>query len=167
MLANWEYSVITVVIDKYEHKIRYTVWRYDPYHYCLTVMLERYVLWLRRINAVGDVMSESRGGREDRRLKDSFTNLLLRGTDFISGEEITKHLTSRQLKVKSKANNTAGLQLADLIAHPAHVAAVAMVEQRALPTNFGARIAAIVEESKYLRHPDTGRIDGWGRKWLP
>lgn len=33
-------------------------------------------------------------------------------------ERFQKRLTSRQLKVKTKANNISGLQLADLLAHP-------------------------------------------------
>ena len=46
LLSQLQYSVITVIIDKLEHKTRYSVWQYDPYHYCLKVMLERYVLFL-------------------------------------------------------------------------------------------------------------------------
>jgi hypothetical protein len=72
LLQNLDYAVISVVIDKQEHQERYRVWRFDPYHYCLTVMIERYVLWLKDRNAIGDVMAESRGGKEDKRLKDSF-----------------------------------------------------------------------------------------------
>ena len=45
LIEDSKYRVITVVIDKREHKERYTVWQFQPYHYCLTVMLERYVLW--------------------------------------------------------------------------------------------------------------------------
>jgi hypothetical protein len=55
---------------------------------------------------------------EDRRLNDSFERLWQNGTDYVAPEEFRKSLTSRQLKVKTKANNIAGLQLADLIAHP-------------------------------------------------
>lgn len=45
-LKDWQYQVITVVIDKKSHRDQYSVWRYHPYHYCLAVMLERYVLFL-------------------------------------------------------------------------------------------------------------------------
>jgi hypothetical protein len=37
LLANWEYRVISVCLDKKKHKETYTVWRYDPYHYCLVL----------------------------------------------------------------------------------------------------------------------------------
>jgi hypothetical protein len=70
----------TVVIDKLKHSQRYQVWRFDPYHYCLAILVERYVLWLRAQKSVGDVMAESRGGKEDRRLKDSFNRVFTGGS---------------------------------------------------------------------------------------
>jgi hypothetical protein len=48
LLADLDYTVFTTVIDKLEHKRRYSVWRYDPYNYCLHMILERYVMWLER-----------------------------------------------------------------------------------------------------------------------
>jgi hypothetical protein len=38
-----EYNVITVCLDKKTHKETYTTWRYDPYHYCLAIILERHL----------------------------------------------------------------------------------------------------------------------------
>ncbi len=166
LLERLNYTVITVVIDKLEHSDRYQTWRFDPYHYCLTVLVERYVLWLQNHNANGDVMAESRGGREDRRLKDSFERAYEHGSDFVQPDAFARCLTSRQLKVKAKSNNIAGLQLADLIAHPSYRAALARHNREALPANFGGQIATILEASKYNRSPQ-GKIDGWGRKWLP
>ena len=118
LLKSWQYKVITVCVDKRKHKETYTTWRYDPYHYCLEVMLERYIFFLDAMNGIGDVMAESRGGKEDRRLKDAFNELYLKGNNFITPERLKQRLTSCQLKVKNKANNIAGLQLADLLAHP-------------------------------------------------
>jgi len=89
-----KFVVITAVIDKLEHQQRYQVWRFDPYHYCLTILVERYVLWLKRRDVVGDVMAESRGGKADRRLKDSFERVYSRGSDFVTAEEFARCLTS-------------------------------------------------------------------------
>lgn len=124
------------------------------------------MLWLRRREAAGDVMAESRGGKEDRRLKDSFARACSMGFDFIRPEVFDTYLTSKSLKVKPKSNNIAGLQLADLIAYPSFRATVARREGLPLPDNFGGRIARILEESKYNRSP-RGEIEGWGRKRLP
>ena len=53
LLEEGKYRVFTVVIDKREHKAKYAVWQFQPYHYCMTVMLERYVQWLQRLGAGG------------------------------------------------------------------------------------------------------------------
>lgn len=166
LFADLDYTVLTAVIDKLEQQQRYQAWRFDPYHYCLTVLVERYVLWLRHREAIGDVMAESRGGKEDRRLKDSFARAYAMGSDFIRPEVFDTHLTSKSLKVKPKSNNIAGLQLADLVAYPSFRATLARREGQPLPENFGGRIARILEESKYNRSL-RGVIEGWGRKWLP
>lgn len=63
-------------------------------------------------------MAESRGGKEDKRLKLSFDNLWVKGTDYVTPERFQEVFSSRRLKVKAKSNNVTGLQLADLIAHP-------------------------------------------------
>jgi len=118
LLNDWDYKVITVCIDKKSHLETYSVWRYDPYHYCMEVLLERYIFFLDRASSCGDVMAESRGGKEDMRLKRTFSRLYQKGTNYIPPERFSQRLTSCQLKVKNKANNIAGLQLADLIAHP-------------------------------------------------
>jgi hypothetical protein len=118
LLSAWEYTVISVCLDKKKHKETYTTWRYDPYHYCLAVLLERFVFFLNINRARGDVMAESRGGKEDLRLKQAFARLCEKGTDYVDPAQFQRALTSRQLMVKSKANNISGLQLADLLAHP-------------------------------------------------
>ena len=167
-LARWEYDVITVVIDKKEHRDRYQAWHHHPYHYCLQVLLERIVLFLRRRGHRGDVMVESRGGKEDRKLKDSYARLYRGGTDYIPPGRWQERLTSCELKVKPKITNIVGLQLADLIAHPSR--REVLIEHRLIVDNrriFGDQICAILRQSKYLRDRRTGRIDGFGKKLLP
>ncbi len=166
-LSKLEYKVISVVIDKLKHKETYRVWRYHPYHYCLAVMLERLVYFLEDENAVGDVMAESRGGKEDRKLKESFTNLYDCGSEYISSERFQAVLTSRQLKVKPKKDNIAGLQLADVIAYPSRQEILRLAEQISDgPSTFGDRIVEILKGNKYYRN-NSGIIDGYGRKFLP
>jgi len=92
-LERWDYRVVTVVIDKKVHRDQYRVWRYQPYHYCLAVLLERYVLFLQRRADLGDVMVESRGGTEDRRLADSYQRLFERGTDYVPQSEWQRSYT--------------------------------------------------------------------------
>ena len=118
LLKTWNYTIVSVCLDKKKHKQQYTTWRYDPYHYCLAVLLERFVFFLEQQNSRGDVLAESRGGKEDVRLKKAFRRLWEKGTDYIAPETFQHYLTSCELKVKPKANNISGLQIADIIAHP-------------------------------------------------
>ena len=111
--------------------------------------MERYIFWLEQHNAVGDVMAESRGGKEDRRLKDSFARLHENGTEYVRPDKFAQFLTSKQLKVKPKSNNIAGLQIADLVAHPSFKATQARRDNKALPDNFGGKIAAILERQYF------------------
>lgn len=165
-LEKWNYSVITVVIDKIEHKNRYTIWQYETYHYCMAILLERFILYLKNIESTGDVMAESRGGKEDMRLKKSFINLWTNGTEHISKDIFQEFLTSKELKVKSKSNNISGLQLCDLIAHPSRRAILRSKGKIQNDTNvFGDKIEEILQ-SKYYKN-STGKIWGYGKKLLP
>ncbi len=162
LLNSWQYTVISVCLDKRKHKETYTKWRYDPYHYCLAILLERYVLFLERTEAFGDAMAESRGGKEDKRLKDSFHRLCKNGTDYIHADSFQATLTSKQLKVKSKANNISGLQLADLLAHPSRNEI--LYEQNLLHTKLAPFAKSIIEilQVKYDRQSD--RV--FGKKFI-
>ncbi|OGR07439.1 MAG: hypothetical protein A3K23_03815 [Desulfobacca sp. RBG_16_58_9] len=164
LIATWDYCVISVCIDKKNHRDTYTIWRYEPYHYCLAVLLEQFMFFLKQRNARGDVMAESRGGKEDLRLKGSYNRLWEQGTDYIRPEGFQGVLTSKQLKVKGKANNIAGLQLADLIAHPSRNEILS--EQMLLPRDLAPFAQAVIEilQGKYYQR--FGRITGHGKKFL-
>lgn len=166
LLEKWNYTVIAVVIDKEEHNTRYSTWKYDPYHYCQEIMIERFRLFLNINQAVGDVMFESRGGKEDMRLKTSFRKLMENGTHNLSSEQLTEHITSKELKIKSKLSNIAGLQIADLLAHPARRWAFKNMMDMDEGTNtFSDKILSIMESEKFFRY--LGKIAGYGVKKLP
>ena len=161
-MSDWDYTVISVCLDKKRHKETYTAWRYDPYHYCMAVLLERYAFFLGNRNCQGDVMAESRGGKEDRRLKASFHTLWKRGTDYVDPKQFQNCLTSRQLKVKTKANNIAGLQLADLLAHPSRNEILDENQLLGRPiAPFAQKVIAILQSKYYQRG---GKI--FGKKML-
>jgi len=120
MYEKWQYTAIIITIDKIAHLDHYSVWRYEPYHYCLAVMLERYVYFLRGRRVKGDVMIEARGTKPDQKLADSYRRLMQRGTNYVSAEWLQSAITSREIKIKSKKANIEGLQMADLLAHAAH-----------------------------------------------
>ncbi len=166
-LERWQYHVITVVIDKKVHRDQYSVWRHHPYHYCLKVMLERFILFLHYGKHRGDVMVESRGGNEDEKLEASYSGLYMNGTDNIPAERWQERLTSHELKVKPKTADIAGLQLADLIAHPSR--REILLDYKLIADDrdtFGNKICAILRNDKYLRSR-IGQIPGYGKKLLP
>lgn len=154
-LKTWEYIVVTVCLDKQSHKETYQVWRYEPYHYCLALLLEQ-------CQAQGDVMAESQGGKEVRKLKDSFSRLWKGGTEYVTPERFQKVLTSKQLKVKPKGNNISGLQIADIIAHPSRTEILLENDKRDTQlAPFARKIVAILE-GKYYQHE--GRT--FGKKFI-
>jgi len=166
-LEEMAYTVITVVIDKKVHIERYEESAYHPYHYCLSALLERYCGFLHFYNAKGDVLGESRGGTEDRQLKDAYNRIYDSGTQFRRQEFFHSVLTSKEIKLKSKRANIAGIQVADLLAHPLKQEILA--ETGRIPDIpdqlFGKRICEIVKK-KYNRHVYNGRIYGYGKVFL-
>jgi len=167
LLAKWDYKVIGVVIDKQEHNTNYAeTWKYDPYHYCQEILLERFKLFLNIQNGIGDVMIESRGGKEDMRLKKSFRNLLEKGTNYVTDKELQERITSRELKVKSKGANIAGLQLADLLAHAVRRYAFKnILNMDDGKQTFSDEIINILAAGKLFTYK--GKIIGYGVKKLP
>jgi hypothetical protein len=167
VLTNATYRVFTAVIDKKEHARRYTVWRFHPYHYCLTVLLERYVQWLESTNNVGDALAESRGKKENMQLEKAYQYLYRNGTDHVPAALFQKRLSSKELKLRPKAANVSGLQMVDLIANPSCRGLICEKTNVAMTAVFGQQVLAILKKNKYLKSPLSGKIEGWGTKWLP
>jgi hypothetical protein len=166
LIVDSEYVVMTVEIDKLDHLNRYGEWSYDPYHYCLTILLERYAPLAARPRGSRRRHGRISGRKEDKRLKAEFARIYRSGTANITHAEFVACFTSSQLKVKPKSANVAGPQIADLIAHPSFIATKARHELQNLPANYGGQVAQILEASKY-RRSWSGQIEGYGRKWLP
>lgn len=161
------YIANTVLIDKHEHVRRYPVWCYNPYHYCMRAVVERYVLWLNRHNLTGDVVAEPRFPKVDKKLKDSFRYIYRNGTEHISPKVVQRCLTSHELKFDPKRNNVCGLQLVEMIAHPSHQALKVAFTGEPMKASFGKLVVEILDRSHYARDPKTGETEGWGKKRLP
>jgi len=165
ILTKLNFQIISVLIDKLDHSQKYATWKYDPYHYCMEVLVERYFFYLSAKGANGDVMIESRGGKEDIRLKKSFRKIMENGTHFINQEKLQSLVTSRELKVKPKMLNISGLQLADLIAHPARRF---MFREYGIDEGkryvFGDKIIEVIKSKFYAGKEG---IEGYGIKKLP
>lgn len=160
------FHLFAVVIDKLAMKAQYPV-PWHPYHAALGFMLQRYCGLLAHRGQAGDVVGETRGKREDGLLRNAYEHLLTHGDMFHRAAWYQATLTSGKLKLKEKRRNTAGLQLADVLAHP--VKQQVLVVNGRIPSvkeSFGARLAAVAE-SKLNRRSGDGRIEGYGRVLFP
>jgi hypothetical protein len=167
LIGSLPYIANTVLIDKHAHVQRYSVWHFNPYHYCMRALIERYVLWLKRQDLTGDVVAEPRYKKADKKLKASFEYIYDHGTENIPTALVQKHLTSHELKFEPKSANVCGLQLVEMIAHPSHQALKAKLTGVPMEANFGSRVVDLLLQSRYSRHPTRRTIEGWGQKTLP
>lgn len=157
------FALITVVIDKFSHHDKYGAAAFHPYHYCLTVMLERFCGYLEFNRGQGDVLAESRGCREDTELNGAYQKVYHRGTFYRASGFFQNVLTTKDVKFKSKQANIAGLQVADLLAHASKVDVlnrnkVPIGEAHKFEVELIQRI-----QSKYNCQIYDGRIAGYGR----
>jgi hypothetical protein len=162
-----EFRLVAVVIDKLALRQKHGATAAHPYHLAAGFMLQRYCGYLNHVNRTGDVMAESRGGREDRLLADSYSRVYAQGVWMSPATTFQHALTSKQLKVKNKSANIAGLQLADLLGHPVRQAILREEGCLAEPSApFAARLVPIVE-TKFNRHLYSGKIEGYGKVLFP
>ncbi len=140
IVKNARFLMAGVVIDKASHRTKTYRELFHPYHYCLTALLERYAGWLERQRHTGDVMAESRGGREDQELRSVFGSTMETGTRFHSSQRFQAALTSRDIKLKKKENAIAGLELADLLAYPLKREMIAEQRGESPPQDFSSAL---------------------------
>lgn len=162
-----QFRVVAVVIDKFALRQKHADAAAHPYHLAMGFMLQRYCGYLNHINRTGDIMAESRGGHEDRLLMDSYSRVHAQGVWMSNVTTFQHALTSKQLKVKNKSANIAGLQLADILGHPVRQAILREEGQVSEPpAPFASRLMPIVQ-SKYNHHLYSGKIEGYGKVFFP
>lgn len=163
LIANAEYTVINVVIDKKNHIENFGTAAWHPYHYCLANMIARYCSFLKKQRARGDVMAESRGKEEDFALKGVYSTLFEKGTRFKSNTFFQQYLTSKEIKIKPKEKNVAGLQLCDILANPLKKYTLLQKNLMQEPdaSLFWLKIIESVKPKLDCRESD-GHVDGYG-----
>jgi len=160
------YGIICVVIDKKSHQKRWGVNAAHPYHYSLLAIVQRFVGFLNFNNAKGDVLAESRGAQEDLQLKSEFTHLYETGTSYVSNVVFQKCLSSKQIKLRKKQHNVAGLQMSDLLAHPCKQDV--LLENKKIEKyygKFGKKILKIASK-KYNKRELLNRVNGYGKVFI-
>lgn len=152
-------QVFTVVVDKKKHLNDYPRQTFDPYVYSLAVLLNRVrgflVPWK---SEHADIIVESRGKVEDRQIKEAYVKLITEGSLFGNGAYYRKAYPEKELIVKPKITNIAGLQLADVFAFGQKVRTI-MENNKPFPRplgNFDKQLAEVVD----------GLVNRFGRYFL-
>lgn len=161
-----EYRVITAIIDKQEAGTKDKWKEKHPYHYLMQIITEKFARLLDRVDNTGDIMPEGRQGKKDTLLQEAYEAVREHGNYYYGASQIRHRIPSSNLKFRYKRDNIAGLQLADLIAHPSHMS---MLAERHFPVtlgDFACKVEEVLNATKYDRS-GSGRIAGYGRKWLP
>jgi hypothetical protein len=167
VIAGAEFKIVAVVIDKQALRKAYGETAAHPYHLGLGFLLQRYAGFLNHINRTGDLMAESRGGVEDRLLKESYSRVYQRGVWQTHANSFQAALTSCELKLKNKQANISGLQLADLLGHPVKQWVLrnhGLLEGEMAP--FAQRVLQTLE-GKFNQQLYNGRIEGYGTVLFP
>lgn len=145
-------TIVAIVIDKPAFVAKY----HDPvgpYDYALETGLERV---FRHLESLGQsdrsttIVVECRGRKEDAELELAFHRVC-------DGRNVLNRSLPFHLVMVPKAANSAGLQLADLMARP-----IGLKHFRPDQPN---RAYDIIEPK--LRRSPTGKVEGWGLKRLP
>lgn len=167
ILEDCEFVVCSVVIDKKEHLKKYGQTAMHPYHYCINVLLERYVQFLIQNNGYGDVVAEVRGKKEDKKLKAEFEHFYNNGTYYLKSEVIQAKLTSKKLKLETKEARISGLELSDMLATPMKFLTLYKYDEiDDLSYNFTKKILKTIHP-KIRRSPfNKGRTKGFGVKLI-
>lgn len=167
ILENGDFVLCSVVLDKKAHIKKYGDTAMHPYHYCLNVLLERYVNFLLGKDGSGDVVAEVRGKKEDRKLKSEFEHFYENGTYYLKASVVQARLSSKKLKLKTKEARIAGLELSDMLATPMKFLTLYKYERvPELSDNFTKQVLQLVHPKIRKCPYNKKRTKGFGVKLI-
>jgi hypothetical protein len=118
MMGALPFTLFITAIRKTKHKERYGPNATNPYDLALTYTFERVLHFLEGVGETSlPVTAEARGKNEDNELAAAFLRIVTEGTRFHSVEQF--RALNCPLTFRRKSDNIAGMQIADLCAHPA------------------------------------------------
>lgn len=146
------FTLVASVIRKDRYRDRYAA-PDNPYHVAMGFGLERVYQHLDGLgcrSGTAHFLFERRGRREDDELELEFRRVC-------DGANVLRRRLPFEIILADKRCNSAGLQIADLVARPIG---------RKILDEAQANRAYDILEPKFRRSPD-GKIAGWGRKVFP
>jgi hypothetical protein len=167
------YRIISVLVDKKAHVEKYGILRArDPYALALEYLMQRYQYWLQsyceqRGHVYGDILAESRGGGEDRITKLTYIEIY-NGRGYNPLKNASHYFSSKEIKLKPKSANIAGLQFVDLLSHPArrYILSQHGLAKDIQASSYEQKIVDVLVESKF-RRTEQGVIAGSGIVFFP
>jgi len=152
IVSEMPFTLVTTVIKKVPYRQRHNS-PDNPYHVALGYGLERVFYYLRSNGGIAGktyVIVEKRGKKEDAELELEFRRVC-------DGANYEKIRLSFDIVFADKKSNSAGLQLADLVARP--------VGTKILNPSQPNRAYEIIK-TKFYRN-NGGKFQGWGLKCYP
>jgi hypothetical protein len=116
LLAGLDISLVACVIMKNKHFAKYGLEAKDPYLLSFDNLINRLVFDLKD-GQKGRIVAESRNSVLDNQLEIAYLSSRVEGTNKVQAAEIKLKLEG-SISFKQKADNVAGLQLADMVASP-------------------------------------------------
>jgi hypothetical protein len=154
LIKNLNFTVVACVIRKDVHLSKYGVAALDPYFLSLDILVERFCMEIGNVYSGGVIVAEKRGSTLDHELDLAWLNLKIQGTRYMKANQIEKRILA--LNLRSKSENIAGLQLADLVVTPIG----RYVLGKGIKEDFR------IIESKFRRN-NVGHYNGFGLIVLP
>ena len=160
------------MIDKKALVNKYTLIKaQDPYALALEYLMQCYQYWMQEYikqhgQIYGDIIAESRGGREDNITKETY-KLMYNGKGYNNLIDADKFFSSKEIKLRKKKDNIAGLQFVDLLSHPARrfILAQNNLAHDIKPASFEQKVVDVLVKSKFHRQNDI--IDRFGTVFFP
>ncbi|WP_117237208.1 DUF3800 domain-containing protein [Thermus sediminis] len=115
-MQRWDYTVLSVVVDKRRLLEVYGSSAWDPYDLSLGFLVERPVFLSEERRARARIIAESRNASLDQRLRRTWESLIEKGTDYVRAQRLRGRVEG--LIFRKKWDNEAGVQPADLVASP-------------------------------------------------
>jgi len=148
LMAELPFTLFITAIRKQSHRDRYGEAATNPYSLALTYTFERVLHFLEHFGEQElPVTAEARGKNEDNQLAAAFLQIMTEGTRYNSAKRFQSLQCS--LSFRRKSDNVAGMQIADLCAHPS--------ARSLLHPNQANHAFAVVEQHLYRN----GNVSGW------
>lgn len=166
MYSRASYSVITVCVDKVAFYAAHPNWNRGIYELLVGNAIERYFYFLRNKGSQGDVLTEACNPELDKQIDELYTKFYNNGTEHINRILLQNRLSSNKIKIKPKAANVAGLQLADLLAATCFSHCKRIYINGGDFDPFAMKVADLIESEKFYRD-SSGNPHRYGRVWRP